>query len=113
MASQRRFDEKTYRATWEDYDGWVQALYDDFGLQVRTIVVVTSGPSAVRPGVVVECYKARSGGKQEEAWRGDLPLNVRAPHHAEHCAVQLVSRAWLDLDLARQQAERQASLPLG
>lgn len=112
MPNKPRWDQKSYRATWEDCDSWVQAFYEDFGYQVSIRVCLVSGPSAVHPAVAVSVFKPLEKMKTEEKWYNYLRLDIRAPHHAEHCAVQLLSRAWLDVDGDRQRAERQAPVPL-
>lgn len=106
----RKWDEKTYRATWEDVENWVQALYEDFHLRCRVQVHVAVPADKVDSAVMVEVFRVGARQHTDELWSDWRRLELRAPHHAEHLAIELLSRAWLDLDLGKRQAERQATL---
>ena len=106
----RRIDEKTYRSTWEDVENWVQALWEDFGAQVRTTVFIPHPAATVNAAVTCEVYVAGVNGLAVELWRSWKVLDLRQPHCAEHWALQMLSQAWLELDRDRRSAERQATL---
>lgn len=110
MGGKRQWDERTYRATWEDVDSWVQAVEEDHRCQVSLEIRIPAPSQRGQAVVDVELFVPGVGSERRRRWRHYRPLDLRAPHHAEHLALQMLSQAWSELEQDKLRAERQATL---
>lgn len=102
----------THQCWWEDLFPWVEQLYEEFGGQSELTICIPPSRFGVRPAVRLEVVKRGVGRERTLLWEGYQHFVDRDSGHCEKVALQLVSRALLELSGDKERSERQSQLPL-
>lgn len=91
---------------WEDLRAWIEQLYAVHHARVEISVVLVPSDWKVTDGVNVRVYKQGVGSQATVLWENWRALEPCVGGSAESVALHLVSRALLELDNRKEEAER-------
>lgn len=101
-----------HQVWWLDLEAWVQQLHEQFGGYCHIEVALPPGGYGLKQAVRLEVVKRGVGKEQDVLWEGWQHFNWGDSGHCEKVALQLVSRALLELSGDAERSERLAQLPL-
>jgi hypothetical protein len=101
-----------HQVWWQDLEAWVQQLHEEFGAYVHCEVCLPPAGYGLSVAVRISVTARGVGKEQRELWSDWAPFNWSDSGHCEKVALQLVSRALLELSSEKERSERQAQLSL-
>jgi hypothetical protein len=102
-----------HQVWWQDCEAWVQQLYEEHGGYVHCEVCLPPGGHGLQTAIRISITARGVGKEQRELWSDWAPFNWTDAGHAEKVALQLLSRALLELSADAERSERLAQLSFG
>lgn len=104
--SRRKYDEKNHQVTWEDCEPWVQSLYEDHGVMVRSTVHLEGLQAGLKPAVRVTGCRYSSEGEIVDVFEEYRTFSLRSIGEVEKLTLHILSTALLSLENDKWRAEQ-------
>lgn len=99
-----------HQVWWEDLYAWVEQLHEEHGGYCLITVEMPPSRYGVHAAVRLEVQKRGVGSERKVLWEGYQRFTPADAGHCEKVALQLVSRALLELSADAERSERQSLL---
>jgi len=104
-----RGDRQT-QVLWEDLRPWVEQLWEDHHARVEVHVTLVPEDWKLNQAIELEVFRSGVGKERKVIWSDWKQLSLTTHGGAEALALQLISKALLELEIEQERAQRQMPL---